>query len=257
MSFGAAISIMSPFFVYLFITITSGVRACFCLSVPISKSHSTLTLFFSAAGIGLWSQMLSVVLILLCCSPGIYCGGLLLLCLVLYKLPAILGHTLAKRATVSVSHPPLRTSCILDHLSCGKSLLCGMWCRLLDHLVQLLWMLLFLSWVLFLLSYCCYYCPYSCLLAQIVVFSISHSSISSYSLLYPVIALCFHSKLLLSEDLFPFLCRCTPVILHLGIWLLLQLLLILGCFIFLEGTTCECLLFDEVLHVHDLPCHPV
>jgi len=61
-SFGIATSIMSPF-VCLSITTKSGLRACICLSVLISKSHSTLSLSFSLTGLGLWSQMLSVVLI--------------------------------------------------------------------------------------------------------------------------------------------------------------------------------------------------
>ena len=65
-SFGIATSIMSPSFVCLSITTKSGLRACICLSVLISKSHNTLTLLLSATELGLWNQMLSVVLISQC-----------------------------------------------------------------------------------------------------------------------------------------------------------------------------------------------
>ena len=61
--FGIATSIMSPSFVCLSITNKSGLRAYICLSVLISKSHSTLTLLFPTTRLGLWSHMLSVVLI--------------------------------------------------------------------------------------------------------------------------------------------------------------------------------------------------
>jgi len=61
-SVGSAISILSPSFC-LPVTVQYGLRVCIYLPVLILKSHSTL---FSVTGLGLWSRMLSVVLI----SPG-------------------------------------------------------------------------------------------------------------------------------------------------------------------------------------------
>ena len=54
-SFGIDTSIMSPSFACLSITTKSGLRDCICLSVLISKSHSTLTLLFSVTALGLCS----------------------------------------------------------------------------------------------------------------------------------------------------------------------------------------------------------
>ena len=130
-----------------------------------------------------------------------------------------------------LSHPSLCTSCILDHLSCEASSLCDPWCPVLD-LVLVLWVLLFLSWVLCFLASICRCSPsmWSQVLAVCTVHIAARWSILLCSL-FPILPYHFCilwlldvSRLLLSEDNFPLLWWCIPVILHIGLWLLLRLL---------------------------------
>ena len=137
-----------------------------------------------------------------------------LLCLVLYKVLVILGHIIT---VWLLSHPSLCTSCMLDHLLCGVSLLCGTWCPVLD-LVLLLWVHLFLSSVLCFLASICRHSPL--LWAQILAVGTVHVN-ACWSILlfflFPILPFYFCilwllevSRQLLSEDLFPLLWWCNP-----------------------------------------------